>query len=311
MKTHYAVPATASRPAAVVALSDFDGMLTSHHELLAQAHTAAQEAGLPLMAGVLWGGASESHAGTVLTPLDARLALLSQTGLCDSALVLTTAPDAASATPASLADALRAHVTPGEIMIGALAAAWGSPEALASALTAQGLSAHVLEPLPGVRRITHEDALAPLLRGDVREVAALLGRLYSVSGIVVPGDRRGRLLGFPTANLRLDGRLALPANGIYAALVALPGQEAPEAAAVVSLGVRPQFGEGNPRLFEVFILDVALDLYGLPIRVYLVERLRDELKFESVEALITQMRHDVERSREVLALAKIRATSVQ
>jgi riboflavin kinase/FMN adenylyltransferase len=135
----------------------------------------------------------------------------------------------------------------------------------------------------------------------VRGAQELLGHPYSVGGVVVSGDRRGRLLGFPTANLRLDARKALPADGIYAVRAKLPGERRATHPAMVSLGVRPQFGADNPRLLEVYLLDAALDLYGLPLGVEFVERLREEQRFSDVEALKAQMARDVALAREALA----------
>ena len=140
-----------------------------------------------------------------------------------------------------------------------------------------------------------------LALGDVTRVAAMLGRAYSVSGVVIGGDRRGRLLGFPTANLRIDQRKALPADGIYAVRARLPGEAEAQRAAVVSLGVRPQFGSGKPRLVEVYLMDASLDLYGELLLVEFVARLRGEERFASVEALQEQMARDVAAARHALA----------
>jgi riboflavin kinase/FMN adenylyltransferase len=138
--------------------------------------------------------------------------------------------------------------------------------------------------------------------GRVAEATALLGYSYTVAGEVVGGDRRGRLLGFPTANLRPNPSKIIPANGVYAALVSLPGEETPAHAAAVSIGVRPTFGEGNRRQIEAFLLDESLDLYGLWIAVQFVALLRPELRFDSVEALIHQMDHDCEQTRRLLGV---------
>ncbi|HEX6816948.1 MAG TPA: riboflavin kinase [Ktedonobacterales bacterium] len=149
-------------------------------------------------------------------------------------------------------------------------------------------------------RTRSEQVAGLLLGGDVRAAEARLGHPYRVGGVVVSGDRRGRLLGYPTANLRLDARKILPADGIYAVWAQLPGEHSATHPAVVSLGVRPQFGAGKPRLLEVYLLDAALDLYGLPLVVEFVERLREERRFTDVEALKAQMALDVERARKVL-----------
>jgi riboflavin kinase / FMN adenylyltransferase len=143
--------------------------------------------------------------------------------------------------------------------------------------------------------------------GRMGEARRLLGRDYAVTGRVVSGDRRGRALGYPTANLEFDAPVALPPNGIYAVRAAWGGEDplAPrhKADGVASLGVRPTFHDGGARLLEVHLFDVPtkLDLYGQTLRVELVRRLRGEKKFASVEALVKQMDRDSARARQVLA----------
>jgi riboflavin kinase/FMN adenylyltransferase len=132
--------------------------------------------------------------------------------------------------------------------------------------------------------------------GDVTTAANLLGRFPALRGVVVHGDHRGRLLGYPTANLHVPDRKLIPANGIYAVRVRLEGEWFNGAA---NIGVRPQFG-GGPRLVEVHILDFDRDIYGQELEVHFVERLRDEMKFENVQALVEQMGRDVAKARSLL-----------
>jgi riboflavin kinase/FMN adenylyltransferase len=135
------------------------------------------------------------------------------------------------------------------------------------------------------------------------DVRRLLGRDYSVTGTVVRGDRRGRELGYPTANLSFDEPVALPADGIYAVRTGWGGADPlkPERTAegVASLGVRPTFG-GGARTLEVNLFDVNEDLYGKSLRVEFVRRLRGEKKFASAEQLVRQMDRDAARARSVL-----------
>jgi riboflavin kinase/FMN adenylyltransferase len=130
--------------------------------------------------------------------------------------------------------------------------------------------------------------------------AALLGRLFDVEGPVFQGDQRGRDLGFPTANIRTQSDLLLPANGIYACWVWRNGERLP---AVTNVGVRPTFGEGNQRWVEAHVLDFDERLYDETLRVEFIEMLRPEARFESVEALVEQMHRDVAETRRVLAEA--------
>ena len=135
-----------------------------------------------------------------------------------------------------------------------------------------------------------------IAQGEIDAAVRILGRFPSVRGRVVHGDQRGRTLGFPTANLSLADRRLIPANGIYAVRVRFENEWRLGAA---SIGVRPTF-EGKNRLVEVFILDWDGDLYDRVMEVQFVKRLRDELKFESVDALIAQMTRDVAEARRVL-----------
>ena len=135
--------------------------------------------------------------------------------------------------------------------------------------------------------------------GDVAATCRLLGREFSLSGPVITGDRRGRQLGFPTANVDVDKSMALPADGIYATWAVVDGQRKPSA---TSIGVRPTFGL-TERLVEVYILDFDGDLYGQDLEVQFVERLRDQETFASLEALVEQINRDVANTRETLAIA--------
>ncbi len=135
--------------------------------------------------------------------------------------------------------------------------------------------------------------------GRPRDAAAQLGHWHRIEGPVIGGEQRGRELGYPTANMALDG-LHLPKLGVYAVLVEVldgPFKGAYHGAA--SLGVRPMFGENTPNL-ETFIFDFSGDLYGAKLSVGLVEYLRPELKFDSLEALIVQMAQDCDTARDIL-----------
>jgi riboflavin kinase/FMN adenylyltransferase len=162
-----------------------------------------------------------------------------------------------------------------------------------------------------------------LAAGDVETAAAALGRPHRVTGVVVRGHQRGRALGFPTANLETPPHTAVPADGIYAGwLIQLgpadSGTDGPEEQcwpggttppvppewawpAAISVGTNPTFGEGE-RTVEAYALDRDdLDLYGAHVAVDFTRRLRGTVKFDSVEALVDQMRHDVDEAREILA----------
>ena len=141
---------------------------------------------------------------------------------------------------------------------------------------------------------------AALAEGRPRDAAAMLGHWHRIEGEVIHGEKRGRELGYPTANMSVDG-LHLPRLGVYAVKVdILTGPQAGTYAGAASLGVRPMFGENRPNL-ETFLLDFKGDLYGQHLSVAFVEFLRPELKFDGLEALIVQMDADCARAREILA----------
>ena len=139
-----------------------------------------------------------------------------------------------------------------------------------------------------------------LTDGKPRDAAAMLGHWHRIEGRVITGDQRGRELGYPTANMSIDG-LHPPKFGVYAVLVdVLEGPHKGSYPGAASMGVRPMFGVNTPNL-ETFLFDFKGDLYGVPLSVGLVDFLRPEEKFDSLDALITQMDADCARARTILA----------
>jgi riboflavin kinase/FMN adenylyltransferase len=142
--------------------------------------------------------------------------------------------------------------------------------------------------------------------GDMRTATAVLGRPHRVDGVVERGDQRGRSLGFPTANLRTEQWTAVPADGVYAGRVVRLdewGRTVPDGElgiAAISVGTNPTF-EVRQRRVEAYILDFEADLYGATLGVEFVERLRGMERFDSVDALVTQMHADVDRTRTLLS----------
>jgi riboflavin kinase/FMN adenylyltransferase len=134
--------------------------------------------------------------------------------------------------------------------------------------------------------------------GDVGSAARFLGAPFHMRGTVAHGDKRGRTLGFPTANLVPDPRLVVPDHGIYACRAFVDGQTL---IAAVNVGVRPTFKTGRGLLVEAFLLDFDADIYGRELRLDFLERLRGERRFDSVEALVEQMGQDVVETRRIAA----------
>ena len=135
-----------------------------------------------------------------------------------------------------------------------------------------------------------------LARGDMRRVEKLMGRRFYLRGKVITSDRRGRVLGFPTANLDIKPQQALPDNGIYATITQVDGERFSSA---TNVGTRPTFGEGE-RTVETYLLDYSGDLYGKKIAIEFVRKVRDERRFPSAEQLIVQMRKDVQEVNAIL-----------
>lgn len=135
---------------------------------------------------------------------------------------------------------------------------------------------------------------ALIAAGDVAAAGRCLGAPFLLEGEVAEGDRRGRTLGFPTANIVPDGALAVPGHGVYAGF-------ANGTPAAINVGVRPTFETGRGLLVEAYLIDFDGDLYGQGLRVAFIERLRGERRFPSVEDLVAQMHRDVEEARELCA----------
>jgi riboflavin kinase / FMN adenylyltransferase len=178
----------------------------------------------------------------------------------------------------------------------------GTLERVAEIGAAAGFDAVGIEPL----LVDDEPVSATRIRtalgaGDLRTAHRLLAAPHLLRGTVVHGDRRGRDLGFPTANLAFAYAPALPALGVYVGTASVPERNVgPAHPALVSIGVRPTFHDGGRVLVEVYLLDWDGDLYDAELTVELSARLREERRFESVEALVEQMRADEAEARRLL-----------
>lgn len=143
-------------------------------------------------------------------------------------------------------------------------------------------------------RVSSSRIREAIRKGDLATATAMLGRVHELEGTVVEGDRRGRTIGFPTANLDPD-RIVMPADGVYAVIARAHGRAPGILRGVANLGTRPTFAAG--RSVEVHLLDFDGDLYGARLRLGFVERLREEKKFDGIDALRAQIAHDVGAAR--------------
>jgi riboflavin kinase/FMN adenylyltransferase len=284
-------PSIAPLGRAVVSIGAFDGIHLEHRRLLERARAVAAEEDARAVAVILWPDAHQSAAPAdeprLLTTLDERLALVAGLALVDAAVVLPfdpTRPDAAL-------EALAAICEPVALVV-------GTDPALDEDAT-RGLRLVRVDGRDA--RTSEAEILGALRDGQLDAATERLGHAYALGGEVVAGDRRGRTIGFPTANLRLDPRKALPANGVYAVRVGLPGESEKPHPGVCNIGVRPTFGGELRLLVEIHLLDATMDLYGLTLGVELVARLRDERRFTGIDELKAQIARDAESARTLLA----------
>lgn len=298
----------------VVTIGAYDGVHMGHQAVIAQVRRQAAAGGHE-SAVVTFDRHPASvvrpeSAPRLLTDLDQKLELLASTGI-DRCLVITF-DEARSKEPAEdfvsgvLADCLGAvrvivgedfhfgHQRRGNVD---LLRSMGSERGF----TVEGLALVDATGSPAVagERASSTAIRHALVAGDLDRARIMLGRPYEVRGVVAHGDARGRDLGFPTANVSVPGDILLPADGIYAGWYERPdGSLHPTA---ISLGRRPTFYvEAHASLLEAHLLDFAGDLYDEPARVRFVERLRGEVQFGSVEALVDQIQLDCEQAREIL-----------
>jgi riboflavin kinase/FMN adenylyltransferase len=181
------------------------------------------------------------------------------------------------------------HVSVGEnFRFGHRAA--GDPETLAADSRFETRVVPLVEVDGEIVSSSHVRALVQA--GEVEAATRMLGAPFQLRGEVVEGDRVGREIGFPTANLVPDDRLVCPGHGVYAA-------RADGVCAAVSVGVRPTFATGRGVLIEAYVLDRDVDLYGRILRVDFLQRLRGERRFPSVDALVEQMHRDVDETRSI------------
>lgn len=287
----------------VATIGAFDGIHRGHHVLLGQVVDRARSLGLasvcvtfdPHPDLVLY---PDRHV-TYLTDRAEKERVLRELGL-DDVMVIEFTPALSMLNPEEFLGLVSEEHPLAELWVGSDFALGrgrsGTITALAELGRVQGFALHVVPPQRSDREVISSTFIRSLLsQGSVRNANRLLGRRYRISGVVETGAARGRQLGFPTANIRPDPKRALPADGVYAAIVPLDGVEH---RAVANLGSRPTFKEGE-RLLEVHLLDTKADLYGRQLDVDFVDRLRDVQRFESIDALRAQIARDADAARTV------------
>jgi riboflavin kinase/FMN adenylyltransferase len=294
----------------VVTIGNFDGVHLGHQHVIRRAREVAGELGVEHVVAVTFDPhpiavLRPEHAPPTLTTIETRVDLFEQAGV-DDVLVVPFTRDIAGWSPDRFIE---------EILVGALHAKavvvganfrFGSRAAGDVATLREAGERHdfvtvgiALDGGPQVWSSTYvRNCLAA---GDVEGAAEALGRPFTVRGEVVRGDQRGHELGYPTANVPTTGMHAAPADGVYAGwLRRLDGDDEPMPAAI-SVGTNPTFEGERERRVESYVLDRDdLELYGVPVEVSFVTRLRGMLRFDSVDALVETMADDVARARAVL-----------
>jgi len=298
LRGHRDVPAEPT----VVAIGNFDGVHLGHRALIDRARTLAATHGARVLAltfdphpSALFGGAPPQ-----LTSLARRAELLAAAG-ADLVVALPFTRELASLTPDAFID---------DVVIGALHAraivvgydfSYGAGRAGSTAtLLAHGERAGVEVAIVPVVEIGGEVASSTRIRahlhaGELAAAERLLGRRWDVDGVVVHGAERGRAIGIPTANIAPDSDLPI-APGIYAVTLEVDGIVRP---AVASLGTNPTFVDSGVLVLEVHVLDWTGDLYDRHVRTAFVARLRDEAKFDGIDALLAQIHADIAAAREL------------
>ena len=294
---------------AVYAIGNFDGLHLGHRAVIARAVTMARERAAPSAILTFEPHPADFFAGRPvvfrLTPARDKAGICAGLGL-DGVVVMRF--DASLA--AMSADEFVGRVLVGRLGVGAVVVGWdfhfgrgrsGSPATLAAAGLRHGFAVEIVakvEESGEAARVVASSAIRKALeQGDVAAAARGLGRNYSIRGRVISGQRLGRTLGVPTANIALEPTSRL-AHGIYAVVARVGGRAFP---AVASFGTRPSVDDGQP-LLEVHLLDFDGDLYGREMEVEFIERIRDERKFDSIPLLAAEMERDKERARAILAV---------
>jgi riboflavin kinase/FMN adenylyltransferase len=268
-----------------VAIGTFDGVHRGHRRVL----EAAREAGDRLRPTVVTFAPHPrvvlGYQVELLTTLERRLELLAEVGIAET-LVVDFTPELAATEPEAFAEALLRPIGARRVVAGA---GFRFGRGRAGDLDLLERLGFEVTPIDLVEGVSSSTIRARLREGDVVEAAHMFGRAAEIEGTVVAGDARGGTLGYPTANLRPEPELLVPAFGIYA------GRAAGHRAAV-SIGTNPHYG-GEERRIEAFLLDFEGNLYGHRLVVELWQRLRDEQAFGSEEELIAQIGRDVDAAR--------------
>ncbi len=291
---------------AVITIGTFDGVHTGHQHILQQLQEAAAACNGETVIITFDPHPREVLAGDksvrLLTTLEEKISLLAHWGIHHLVVVPFTREFSELSATAYLEDFLISTFRPHTIIIGYDHRFGHNREGGLELLEAEQ-EKYGFQLLEIPQQVIHDAAVSStrirksLQEGDVALASELLGYPYFLNGVVVHGDKMGRQLGFPTANIQLnDYRKLIPAQGVYAVTVDTGDGHLHKGA--LNIGTRPTFN-GTELRIEVFILDFDREIYGSPIRVDFLAFIRSDRKFDNVEALIVQMKNDVEQARAI------------
>lgn len=292
----------------VVVIGNFDGVHRGHVELLRTARAA--EPGAPLVAVTFWphpmSVVRPDQAPLLLTTLEARVALLEQAGV-DRVVVVDFTAEVASWSPAEFVERVLDPLHPRRVVLGENFRFGFRAAGTVATLAELGAGRFVVQPVglitDGALPSSSTLIRHAVLEGDFGRVRELSDQTFRSTGVVVQGDQRGRLLGYPTANVAVAPGMVVPADGVYAGWVTRLDGPAPRWPAAISVGTNPTF-DGVERRIEAYVLDRDdLELYGVEIAIDFYARIRGQVRFAGMEALIEQMHHDVEQIRHVLQVS--------
>lgn len=289
----------------VLTIGVFDGVHRGHQRLIEKVVQQAAERGCA--SGVL---TFRNHPDSIFNPnfkpqyitsVAERIRLIKQIGV-DVVVPITFDHAIANLRASEFAQMLRSELRMNGLVVGPDFAMGYKREGNVNTLTSlgaeMGFSVSVVELLSeGRDAVRSTNIRQAISEGNVAAAAKQLGRCFSLSGTVVSGEKRGRTLGYPTANIQVSTDMAIPGNGIYATRAFINNNQCHMAA--TSIGTRPTF-DGKGRTIEAFLLQFDNNLYNMKLRLEFVQRLRDELKFDTIEALLERMKLDVEQTRTIL-----------
>ena len=290
----------------LITVGVFDGVHRGHQSLMnclvTQAKSQNVASGVVTFSNHPRTVISETFDPNYLTSLEERIRLIKETGV-DFVIPISFTKEVADLKADNFTKLLQIELKMKGLVVGPDFQMGKNREANVSKLSTlgakQGFTLNVIDvkEIKGltVRSTSVRDALR---EGKIEEASKILGRNHSIEGNIVEGEKRGRELGFPTANFDIPADICMPANGIYATFIHINGKQYLSA---TSIGTNPTF-DAKQRTVETYIMDFNQNIYGFRPKLEFVSKLRDEIAFDSINLLIEQMTKDVEKAKNILGI---------